>query len=100
MNSRSRYAADIIVNFTAAVIKPRGGETPGSIRPRRHAHYGLRHIPSRLAKAMGLLMPAKLLPMTRRIESSDGDERTTLPNAPQKTSKTFPLQLLVAQREN
>jgi|SRR5208283_3596335 hypothetical protein len=84
MNSRSRYAADIIVNFTAAAMKPHGGETPGSIRPRRHAHYGLRHIPCRSAKAMGLLMPAKLLPMTRRIESSDGDQRTTLPNAPQK----------------
>jgi hypothetical protein len=50
MNSRFRYAADIIVNFTAAAMKLRGGETPGSIRPRRHAHYGSRHIPCRLAK--------------------------------------------------
>ena len=84
MSLRSRCVEDIIASSTAAAMKPHGGETPGSIRLRRRAHFGLRHIPCRSAKAMGLLMPAKLLPMTRRIESSDGDQRTTLPNAPQK----------------
>src|SRR5208282_4291091 len=84
MSSPSRYVEGTTANSTAAAMKPHGGETPGSIRLRRRAHFGLRHIPCRSAKAIGLLTPAKLLPMTRRIESSDGDQRTTLPNAPQK----------------
>jgi len=92
MNSRSRYAADIIVNFTAAVMKPHGGETPGSIRPRRHAHCGLRHIPCRLAKVTGLLMPGKLQPVTRWIGSLEGNQRKGPPNASQKEpSKTSSL---------
>ena len=76
MNSLSRYAEDTIARFTAAAMKPHGGETPGSIRPRRHARYGLKHIPFRLAKVTGLLMPGKLQPVTRWIGSLEGNQRT------------------------
>ena len=92
MSSPSRYAEDIIVSFTAAAMKPHGGEMPGSIRPRRHAHYGLTHIPCRLAKVTGLLMPGKLQPVTRWIGSLEGNQRTGPPNAAQKEpSKTSSL---------
>ena len=69
MSLLSRYAEDIIVSFTAAAMKPNGGETPGSIRARRRVHYGLKHIPWRLANATGLLILAKIQPVTRRIGS-------------------------------
>src|SRR5208282_5313044 len=90
--------ADIIVNFTAAAMKPHGGETPGSIRPRRHAHYGLKHIPFRLAKVTGLLMPGKLQPVTRWIGSLEGNQRTGPPNAAKRTIENI-FALSYAQRE-
>ena len=64
MSSPSRYVEDTIAKSTAAAMKLQVEETPGSIRPRRRVHYGLKHIPCRSAKATERLMPGKLQPVT------------------------------------
>jgi hypothetical protein len=44
MSSLYRFAEDIIAKSIVAAMKPRGGIRPVSIRARRLASFGLKHI--------------------------------------------------------
>jgi hypothetical protein len=83
------WSALQFAGWVASTLQAAKGRRMPLSAPRRHAHYGLRHIPCRLAKVTGLLTLVKLQPVTRWIGSLEGNQQTGPPNASQKEpSKT------------